>query len=64
MEDDIKRWTAKRKTALVILRFRHLLEEHGLGQQIQAAVNAKLIDRSLMLNSGTVVDASLISALS
>ena len=32
-----------------ILRFRQLLEEHGLGQQILAAVNAKLIDRGLML---------------
>ena len=45
-----------------ILRFRHLLEEHGLSQQILAAVNAKLIDRGLMLKTGTVVDATLISA--
>ena len=45
-----------------ILRFRHLLEEHGLGQQILAAVNAKLIDRGLMLKTGTVVDATLIAA--
>ena len=45
-----------------ILRFRHMLEEHGLGQQILAAVNAKLIDRGLMLKTGTVVDATLISA--
>jgi len=27
-----------------ILRFRHLLEEHQMGQQILAAVNAKLIE--------------------
>ena len=45
-----------------ILRFRHMLEEHGLGQKILAAVNAKLIDRGLMLKTGTVVDATLISA--
>jgi IS5 family transposase len=45
-----------------ILRFRHLLEEHGLGQQILAAVNARLIDRGLMLKTGTVVDATLIAA--
>ncbi len=45
-----------------ILRFRHLLEEHELGQQILAAVNAKLIDRGLMLKTGTVVDATLIAA--
>jgi len=45
-----------------ILRFRHLLEEHGLGKQVLAAVNAKLIDRGLMLKTCTVVDATLISA--
>ena len=45
-----------------ILRFRHLLEEHGLGQQILATINAKLIERGLMLKTGTVVDATLISA--
>ncbi len=39
-----------------------MLEEHQLGQQILAAVNAKLIDRGLMLKTGTVVDATLISA--
>lgn len=45
-----------------ILRFRHLLEEHGLGQQILATVNAQLIERGLMLKTGTVVDATLIAA--
>jgi IS5 family transposase len=45
-----------------ILRFRHMLEEHGLGQQILATVNAKLIARGLLLKTGTVVDATLISA--
>jgi transposase, IS5 family len=45
-----------------ILRFRHLLEEHQLGQQILATVNARLIDRGLMLKTGTVVDATLIAA--
>ena len=45
-----------------ILRFRHMLEAHGLGQQILATVNAKLIDRGLMLKTGTVVDATLIAA--
>ena len=38
-----------------------MLEEHQLGQQILAAVNAKLIDRGLMLKTGTVVDDTLIS---
>jgi len=45
-----------------ILRFRHLLEANELGVQILAAVNAKLIDRGLMLKAGTVVDATLIAA--
>jgi IS5 family transposase len=45
-----------------ILRFRHMLEQNGLGAQILAAVNTKLIDRGLMLKTGTVVDATLIAA--
>jgi hypothetical protein len=40
---------------------RHLLEEHGLSQQILATVNAKLIERSLMLKICTVVDATMIA---
>jgi len=45
-----------------ILRFRHLLEAHGLAAQMLATVNAVLQERGLMLRSGTVVDATLISA--
>ena len=45
-----------------ILRFRHMFEAHALGQQILATVNAKLIDRGLMLKTGTVVNATLIAA--
>jgi len=45
-----------------ILRFRHMLEQNDLVAQILAAVNAKLIDRGLMLKTGTVVDATLIAA--
>ena len=51
-----------------ILRFgktpspRHLLEAHPLGQQILATVNARLIEHSLMLKTGTVVDSTLIAA--
>ena len=44
------------------LRSRHMLEENDLGMQILAAFNAKLIDRGLLLMTGTVVDATLISA--
>ena len=45
-----------------ILRFRHLLEEHGLSTQIMAAINATLAQKGLMLKTGTVVDATLIAA--
>jgi IS5 family transposase len=45
-----------------ILRFRHLLEQHGLAAQMLAAVNEILRDKGLMLRAGTVVDATLISA--
>jgi IS5 family transposase len=45
-----------------IPRFRHVLEQNDLGAQILAAVNAKLIDRGLMIKTGTVVDATLIAA--
>ncbi|PRD67685.1 IS5/IS1182 family transposase [Malikia spinosa] len=45
-----------------ILRFRHLLEEHQLAEQILATVNATLADKGLLLREGTVVDATLIAA--
>jgi IS5 family transposase len=45
-----------------ILRFRHILEEHQLAEQILATVNATLADKGLMLRQGTVVDATLIAA--
>ncbi len=44
------------------LRFRHLLEANNLANQIFATVNAKLIDRGLLLKAGTVVDPTLIAA--
>ena len=45
-----------------ILRFRRLLETHDLAAQVLATVNAQLIERGLMLKTGTVVDATLIAA--
>lgn len=45
-----------------ILRFRHLLEKHGLAAQMFAAVNATLGAKGLMLKKGSVVDATLIAA--
>lgn len=45
-----------------ILRFRHLLEEHGLSAQILTAVNGHLSERGLILRAGTIMDATLIDA--
>ena len=45
-----------------ILRFRHLLEKQELAAPMLATVNAVLQAHGLMLKTGTVVDASLISA--
>jgi IS5 family transposase len=45
-----------------ILRFRHLLETHGLAIQMLALVNEILGERGLMLKAGSAVDATLISA--
>lgn len=45
-----------------ILRFRHLLEEHDLSPRILQVINAKLAAHGLLLKSGTVVDATLITA--
>jgi transposase, IS5 family len=45
-----------------ILRFRHLLEQHGLAAQMFARVSAQLIERGLILKTGTLVDATLIDA--
>lgn len=43
-----------------IHRFRQLLESNNLLTQMQTAINAKLIERGLLLKTGTVVDVSLI----
>jgi transposase, IS5 family len=45
-----------------ILRFRHLLEEHRLTEQIFAEVRSLLEERRLLLKSGTIVDATIIAA--
>ncbi len=45
-----------------ILRFRHLLEAHRLTEAIFAEVRTLLEERGLLLKSGTIVDATIISA--
>src|SRR6516164_1487227 len=44
-----------------ILRFRHLLEQHGLTKAIFDAVASLLEERRLLLRSGTIVDATIIA---
>jgi IS5 family transposase len=45
-----------------ILRFRHLLEEHGLTAAMFEAVKALLVEKQLLLKAGTIVDATIIAA--
>ena len=45
-----------------ILRFRHLLEQHGLTCAIFAAIGGLLEARGLLLRAGTIVDATIIAA--
>ena len=45
-----------------ILRFRHRLEKNKLAEKILGVVNEILIQRGLLLKTGTVVDATLIAA--
>ena len=45
-----------------ILNFRHLLERHGLTEAIFTEVRSLLEERGLLVKSGTIVDATIISA--
>lgn len=45
-----------------ILRFRHLLEQHGLAPAMLRLINELLSTRGLMLKAGTAIDATLIHA--
>ena len=45
-----------------ILRFRHLLEEHNLTEAMFAEVRSLLEEKRLLVKSGTIVDATIISA--
>jgi IS5 family transposase len=45
-----------------ILRFRHLLEQHGLTAAIFETIKTLLIEKQLLLKAGTIVDATIIAA--
>ena len=45
-----------------VCKFRHLLEQHDLGARIFARVNEHLQGRGMRISTGTIVDATIISA--
>lgn len=48
--------------ATTLLNFRHLLEEHGIGERIFADIKSRLEKAGLIMHGGTIVDATIISA--
>ena len=48
--------------ATTLLKFRRLLETHGLCKGLFTAINADLTARGLLLRAGTLVDATLLAA--
>src|SRR5207302_3932863 len=45
-----------------VCKFRHLLERHGLGRKMLAAVNGHLERHGLKIGTGTIVDATILHA--
>ena len=48
--------------ATTLLKFRRLLETHGLTRRIFETINAHLAQKGLMMREGTIVDATIIAA--
>jgi len=48
--------------ATTLLKFRHLLEQHGLTRRIFETIKTHLAKKGLMMREGTIVDATLIAA--
>ncbi len=48
--------------ATTLLKFRHLLEKHGIGKIIFEDIKKALDDAGLIMHGGTIVDATLIAA--
>ena len=48
--------------ATTLLKFRHLLEENHLGEQMFKAINYVLEQGGAMMKGGTIVDATIINA--
>ena len=45
-----------------VCKFRHLLEEHNLGEQILGRVNLHLQSKGVRITTGTIVDATILHA--
>ena len=45
-----------------VCKFRHLLEENDLAQQLFETVNAYLSTQGIKVSNGTIVDASIVNA--
>src|SRR3984893_3459875 len=45
-----------------VCKFRHVLEEHHLGEQVLGTVNLHLQGRGVRITSGTIVDATILHA--
>jgi IS5 family transposase len=45
-----------------VCKFRHLLERNGLGQTLLTAINRYLHENGIKITTGTIVDATIISA--
>ena len=48
--------------ATTLLKFRHLIESHKIGEQIFNDVKERLEKAGLIMHGGTIVDATIISA--
>ena len=48
--------------ATTLLKFRHLLEKHQIGEQIFKAINGFLEVNGCMMRGGTILDATILSA--
>jgi IS5 family transposase len=48
--------------ATTLLKFRHLLEEHHIGEELFKAINGFLEKHGCMMRGGTIVDATILSA--
>jgi IS5 family transposase len=53
---------ARSPAETTILKFRHLLEKHGLTAKMMNIINDSLAERGLLLKGGTMVDATIIHA--